>query len=189
MAIILMNKAFFLDRDGTINVDYNYVHTPDEWTWCQGAIEALQWMQNHNFKIIVVTNQSGIARERYSEADVQYLHSWVDEQLEGHDISIDEWHYAPHHPQHDPKEEYAPSDRKPGLGMFKKAAQKHDIDFTKSFMAGDKITDLKPAVELGMSPLFIRSRHEPNQDKKWLSKHDIPKFDNIKQAIDSLNID
>ena len=75
-----MNKAFFLDRDGTINVDYNYVHTPEEWTWCDGALEALRWMKEHKFKIIVVTNQSGIARGRYNEQHVQHLHRWVDEE-------------------------------------------------------------------------------------------------------------
>jgi D-glycero-D-manno-heptose 1,7-bisphosphate phosphatase len=70
--------------------------------------------------------------------------------------------------------------------MFKKAAEKHQIDFKKSYMAGDKISDLKPAIELGMKPFFIRSRHEPKQDKSWLNKHDIQTFDNIKQVIDTL---
>lgn len=181
-----MNKAFFLDRDGTLNVDYNYVHTPKEWTWCDGAIDALRWMRQQDFKIIVVTNQSGIARERYTEQDVQHLHSWVDDQLAKRDLSIDDWYYAPHHPEHDPHQTYAPEDRKPGTGMFKKAAEKHNVDFSKSYMAGDKITDLKPAVKLGITPFFIRSRHEPNQDKTWLKHHSISAFDDIGQIIKSL---
>src|SRR5699024_4858858 len=181
-----MNKAFFLDRDGTINVDYNFVHQPNEWSWCEGAIEALQWMQRHAFKIIIVTNQSGIARGRYSEAQVRQLHRWVDKQLEPHSVTIDDWYYAPHHPVHDAELKYAPEDRKPGTGMFKKAAQKYDIDFSQSFMAGDKISDLKPAVSLGMQSFFSRSRHEPDQDKDWLRNHNISSFDNIKQAVDSI---
>lgn len=183
-----MNKAFFLDRDGTINVDYNFVHTPDEWTWCDGAIEALRWMNDHDFKIIVVTNQSGIARGRYSEQDVQDLHDWVDNRLAQKDIYIAEWLYAPHHPKHDPHEQFAPTDRKPSPGMFEKAAAKHNIDFTNSYMAGDKITDLQPAVELGITPFFIRSRHESDQDKTWLAQHDISLFDNIGQVTHHLNI-
>jgi len=182
-----MNKAFFLDRDGTINVDYNFVHTPEEWAWCEGALDALQWMNEHDFKIIIVTNQSGIARERYTEEDVDHLHSWVDQELQKQDLAIDDWYYAPHHPKHDLNEKYAPADRKPGTGMFEKAAKKHDIDFEQSYMAGDKLTDLKPAVKLGMTPFFIRSRHEADQDKGWLAKHNIGSFDNIGQVIAQLD--
>ncbi len=180
-----MNKAFFLDRDGTLNVDYNYVHTPEEWTWCNGALNALKWMKEQGFKIIVVTNQSGIARGRYTEQQVQDLHSWVDNELAKQDLFIDDWYYAPHHPEHDSDEKYAPEDRKPGTGMFEKAATKHDINFNKSYMAGDKITDLQPAIELGITPFFIRSRHEPNQDKNWLKRYEIPAFNNISGVISS----
>lgn len=181
-----MNKAFFLDRDGTINVDYNFVHTPEEWTWCEGAIEALKWMKSENFKIIVVTNQSGISRGRYTKEHVQSLHEWVDHELHEYNVAIDDWFYAPYHPDHDTDGIYTPEDRKPGTGMFEKAAERHQIDFSQSYMAGDKISDLKPAITLGMNPLFIRSRHEPTQDKAWLRKHDIPTFDNIGNAIQTI---
>lgn len=180
-----MKKAFFLDRDGTLNVDYNYVHTPGEWTWCDGTLDALRWMKERTFKIIVVTNQSGIARGRYTEQHVQDLHQWVDEELAKRNLYIDDWYCAPHHPEHDPSNKYAPEDRKPGTGMFEKAAAKYDIDFNKSYMAGDKITDLQPAIELGMRPFFIRSRHEPNQDKDWLKRYQIPAFNNIGEIISS----
>lgn len=182
-----MNKAFFLDRDGTLNVDYNYVHKPREWTWCEGAIDALRWMTEHEFKVIVVTNQSGIARGRYTENDVNRLHNWVEQELKEHDLAVDGWYFAPHHPEHDPQEEYAPEDRKPGTGMFEKAASEYDIDFSQSFMAGDKITDLKPAIELGITSFFIRSRHEPDQDKQWLKDHNIQETDNILQVVQMLD--
>lgn len=181
-----MNKAFFLDRDGTINVDYNFVHKPEEWTWCEGALEALRWIQDHHYKIIVVTNQSGIARGRYTEELVEHLHQWVDKQLARQGLAIDGWYYAPHHPKHDPEENFEPDDRKPGTGMFKKAQQVHNIDFSRSFMAGDKITDLKPAVELGISPFFIRSRHAPSQNKGWLQKHNISAFDSLHHVVQQL---
>lgn len=174
-----MNKAFFLDRDGTINVDYNFVHRPEEWRWCEGVIEALQWIRDHHFKIIVVTNQSGIARGRYTEKQVQALHRWVDQQLLEHTVSIDDWYYAPHHPEYDPDQRYVPDDRKPGTGMFQKAAQKHRIDFGQSYMAGDKLSDLKPAVDLGITPFFIKSRHEPHQDTEWLRQHGIEKYQSL----------
>lgn len=181
-----MSKVFFLDRDGTINVDYNYVHKPREWTWCEGAVEALKWMHKNNFKIIIVTNQSGIARGRYTEQDVQDLHEWVDSLLAKQGIRIDDWYYAPHHPEHDEDEKFDPEDRKPGIGMFQKAASKHGIDFSQSYMAGDKLSDLKPAIELGITPFFIRSRHESDQDKRWLREHHIPEFENIGEVIKKL---
>lgn len=180
----MKQKAFFLDRDGTLNVDYNFVHTREKWTWCDGAVEALRIIQQQNFKIIVVTNQSGIARDHYTVADVEKLHHWVDQQLAKHQITIDGWYLAPHHPEFDTvPHTYAPEDRKPKTGMFLKAAERFDIDFSESFMAGDKISDLRPAVELGMKAVFIRSRHEPNQDKNWLKTHKINEYDSLFESL------
>lgn len=179
-----MQKAFFIDRDGTINVDYNFVYRPEEWTWCKGAIDAIRWMNKNQFKVIVVTNQSGIVRGRFSLEQVLELHKWVDKELEKENAHIDDWYIAPHHPKHDsPPADFNPDDRKPGTGMFRKAAQKHGIDFKRSYMAGDKITDLKPAVKLGITPFFIRSRHERNQDKQWLADHGIETFDTLYDII------
>lgn len=181
-----MHKAFFLDRDGTLNVDYNFVHTPKEWTWCDGAVRALRWIQQSGFKIVVVTNQSGIARGRYTENQVQQLHRWVDKQLAEEDIAIDQWLYAPHHPEYDPDENFAAGDRKPGTGMFEKAARQLNINFSRSYMAGDKVTDLKPAVDLGINPIFIRSRHAPDQDRQWLQEQAIGQYDSLWQSIQDL---
>ncbi|WP_340104019.1 D-glycero-alpha-D-manno-heptose-1,7-bisphosphate 7-phosphatase [Rhodohalobacter sp. 8-1] len=178
-------KAFFLDRDGTLNVDYNYVHTKEEWTWCDGAIEALKVIQSQGFKIVVVTNQSGIVKGRYTEQQVEELHNWVDVQLKKEGISVDMWNIAPFHPEFvEASGDYLPEDRKPGLGMFRKSDKKLGINFSESFMAGDKISDLKPAIELGMTPIFIKSRHEPNQDKEWLSNHGITPYDTLYDAVE-----
>jgi len=180
-------KAFFLDRDGTLNVDYNFVHTPEEWRWCDNALKAIRWMNENGFKVIVVTNQSGIARGRYTTEDVIKLHNWVDQQLEKEGLHIDDWYIAPHHPKFDEKpHDFDPNDRKPGTGMFLKAIDKYGIDPKQSYMAGDKITDLKPAIELGIKPFFIRSRHESNQDKKWLKKHNIGTFDSLYEAVQTI---
>ncbi len=183
----MKQKAFFLDRDGTLNVDYNFVHTKEKWTWCDRAVDALKMIQSQGFKIVVVTNQSGIARERYTEKQVEKLHRWVDHQLEKDEVKIDGWYMAPHHPEHDSfPHSWPPEDRKPEIGMFQKAVRQFNIDSSQSFMAGDKLTDLMPAVELGITPVFIRSRHEPDQDKEWLKKHKIPTYDSLYQAVKEL---
>lgn len=182
------HKAFFLDRDGTLNVDYNFVHTPEEWTWRKGAIEAIQWMNRNHFKVIVVTNQSGIARGRYKVDDVLHLHNWVDEQLKQHDAWIDDWYIAPHHPEHDTDPpSFKPSHRKPGTGMFEAAADKHDIDISQSCMAGDKETDLQPALELGIQCFHISSRHPTEPHADFLKKHNIPSFDHLGEVINHLS--
>lgn len=178
-----MNKAFFLDRDGTINVDFDYVHKKEEWKWCDGAIEALQWMKKKGFLILIVTNQSGIARGRYTRRQVDELHAWVDSELAAYDIKIDHWYVAPWHPEfHGDRPETLLQERKPGTALFKRARKEFDIDFSRSFMAGDKISDLKPAVKLGMTSFFIRSRHERFQDMKWLKNRQIPVCDSLLEA-------
>lgn len=179
----MKHKTFFLDRDGTLNIDYNYVHTKEEWTWCDRAIDALKIIQAQGFKIVVVTNQSGIVKGKYTERQVEELHKWVDVQLKKEGISVDMWNIAPFHPEFiEASGDYPPDDRKPGLGMFQKSDELLGIDFNSSFMGGDKISDLKPAIELGMTPIFIRSRHEPDQDRIWLQKHNITPFDTLYDA-------
>jgi D-glycero-D-manno-heptose 1,7-bisphosphate phosphatase len=108
----------------------------------------------------------------------------VDQELQKAGARIDNWFIAPYHPDYDeaPKS-YPKKDRKPGLGMFQKAAEKYPIDWQNSYMAGDKITDLKPAIELGMTPFFIKSRHAPNQDKSWLQKYNLHPYRSLKQVL------
>jgi D-glycero-D-manno-heptose 1,7-bisphosphate phosphatase len=176
--------AFFLDRDGTLNVDYDYVHRPEEWTWCDGAIEAIRWMNENGYKVIVITNQSGISRGRFTREQVDALHAWVDGELKRHGAWIDAWYVAPWHPTfHEGHHPDLLQERKPGTGLFLQAAERFHIDFSRSVMAGDKISDLQPAIELGMEAVFIRSRHEPDADQNWLKKHRIPIVDRLLDHI------
>ena len=181
-----MQKAFFLDRDGTLNVDYNYVHKPEEWTWCEGAIKAIQLMNKNNYLVIVVTNQSGISKGKYTERDVESLHQWVDQQLESYDAYVDHWLYAAYHPEYAQNGDYNAEWRKPGTGMFNHAQQLYNIDYSQSYMAGDKISDLKPAIHLGINSYFIKSRHKPNQNKKWLEEHNLKPFNNILEIVEHI---
>jgi D-glycero-D-manno-heptose 1,7-bisphosphate phosphatase len=176
--------AFFLDRDGTLNVDYDFVHLPEEWTWCDGAIEAIQWMNENGYKVIVITNQSGISRGRFTREQVDALHAWVNTDLKRHGAWVDAWYVAPWHPKfHDGHHLDLLNERKPGTGLFRQAAERFGIDFSRSVMAGDKISDLEPAIELGMRAVFIRSRHEPDADVDWLKKHRIPIEDTLLDHI------
>ncbi len=180
-----MNKAFFLDRDGTLNVDYDYVHLPSQWTWCEQAVESIRWMNDNNWLTVVVTNQSGVMRGKYGMKEVQDLHRWVDAELAKAGARIDRWYVAPFHPEyHDGLDPDLLHYRKPGTGMFELASKELDIDFSMSVMVGDKISDLKPSVRLGIKSFFVKSVHEPNQDVRWLQEHYVPILDHIGQVVE-----
>lgn len=180
-------KAFFLDRDGTLNIDYDFVHVPEEWDWCEGAIEALKWMKKKGFLIIVVTNQSGIARGHFTLEQVNFLHGWVDKKLEPQGIKIDKWQVCPWHPDfHEGKEKSLLEMRKPATGMFTQAIQQFNIDPNQSFMIGDKISDLQPAIELGITPYYIRSRFHPKQDPDFFNYHGVPQFDSLRALLNHI---
>jgi D-glycero-D-manno-heptose 1,7-bisphosphate phosphatase len=189
---------FFLDRDGTINVDYDFVHKPEEWTFCEGAPAAIRSLNQAGFKVVVVTNQSGIVRGRFTLAQVESLHRWVDARLAEHGAHIDAWYIAPWHPKlHDGYDPALLLDRKPGTGMFERAmsrffpAEAGSEDdrrriWQSSFMAGDKQSDLEPALKLGMRTALICSVHYPNVDQKWINDHEIPVFDTLHDAVREL---
>ncbi len=175
-----MHPAFFLDRDGTLNVDHDFVHKPEEWDWIPGVPGKLAELKSAGFKLIVITNQSGIARRRFSLEQVEELHRWVDEDLLRRGISIDGWYIAPWHPDfHEDKDPELLNERKPGTVLFERAAREHQIDLGKSSMAGDKISDLEPALKLGMKPYMVRSRFETKESRKWAAEHDIPLIESI----------
>lgn len=180
-----MNKAFFLDRDGTLNVDYDYVHLPSQWTWCEQAVESIRWMNANGWLAIVVTNQSGVVRGKYSMKEVQDLHRWVDSELAKACARIDRWYVAPFHPEyHNGLDPDLLRYRKPGTGMFELAHKELDIDFNSSVMVGDKISDLQPSVHLGIKSFFVKSAHEPKQDIDWLRSHNIPILDHVGQVVE-----
>lgn len=182
-----VHPAFFLDRDGTLNIDHDFVHRPDEWDWCDGAIEAVKRMNDMGFKVIVVTNQSGVARGRFTMEQVNALHAHAEADLARHGARIDAWYVAPWHPKfHEGLDPALLDERKPGTALFRQAAERFGIDFSRSHMAGDKISDLAPAVELGMKAWFIRSRHEPDQDQAWLRAKGIPTLDRLLDVISAM---
>lgn len=130
-----MNKAIFLDRDGTINIDKNYLYKIEDWEFIDGVIEGLQILQSLGFKLIVITNQSGIARGYYTEADAHKIFDFMVEQLKKNGVIIERVYYCPHIGEEC-------DCRKPKLGLFYQAKKDYNIDFSKSYAIGDKIRDL-----------------------------------------------
>lgn len=129
-----MNKVCFLDRDGTINIDKGYVHKKEDFEFIDGAIKGMKMLQEAGYKIIIITNQSGIARGIYTKEQFEMLQEYMYKELEKYDIVIDKTYYCPHLGDCDC--------RKPKLKLFYDAINEFDIDINKSFAIGDKLRDL-----------------------------------------------
>ena len=145
------NKAIFFDRDGTLNVDVHYLHEPEKFVWIEGAIDAIRWANEHGYLVIVVTNQSGIARGYYDEAAVHRLHDWMNAELAAHGAHIDAFYYCPHHIE-GKLPAYAKSCdcRKPAPGMLLRALREHDVDPAASWVFGDAASDVAAAENAGV---------------------------------------
>ncbi len=181
--------AFFLDRDGTLNIDHDYVHKPEEWDWVPGVPEALQKIQQAGYLIIVITNQSGVARGKFSLSQVHRLHRYADRDLERYGVKINGWYIAPWHPDfHKNKDPELLAERKPGTALFERAAKEHRIDFSRSFMVGDKATDLKPALQLGIEPYLVVSRFMNAKLKGWAQTNKVPVLKDLPQVVNKLQL-
>ena len=138
----MKEKAVFLDRDGTINVEKDYLYKIEDFEFLPGVIEGLHLLQDAGYLLIIITNQSGIARGYYTEEDYHTLNNWMLRELKSKGISISAVYYCPHHP--DAKMKAYRTDcncRKPGLGMYEQAIKDFNIDLSYSFSIGDKIRD------------------------------------------------
>ncbi|MBQ6001470.1 MAG: D-glycero-beta-D-manno-heptose 1,7-bisphosphate 7-phosphatase [Synergistaceae bacterium] len=136
------NKAVFLDRDGTINADKNYLYRAEDFEFLPGAVEALRMLQSHGFLLIIITNQSGIARGYYTENDFLSLTEWMLERLKESGVNIAKVYYCPHLPDAKIPEYRKICDcRKPETGLFEEAAREFDVDMAVSFAVGDKMRD------------------------------------------------
>lgn len=151
--------AIFLDRDGTLNVDHGYVHEIDNFQFIDGAIEALQQLKKMGFALVVVTNQSGIARGMFSEDQFMRLTEWMDWSLADRDIDLDGIYFCPHLPDATIEEYRQQCDcRKPQPGMLLSAQQELHIDMAASYMVGDKLEDMQAAEAAGVGKkVLVRS--------------------------------
>jgi D-glycero-D-manno-heptose 1,7-bisphosphate phosphatase len=141
----------FLDRDGVLNVDHGYVHRPERLEWVAGAPEAVRLLNEAGIPVIVVTNQSGVARGYFGETDVHQFHAHVQEELRARDAHVDAFYYCPHHPQGTVAEFAIACDcRKPKPGMLEQAARDFVIDRKRSFLIGDKDDDVAAADAFGV---------------------------------------
>lgn len=153
-----MKRAVFLDRDGTINVEKDYLYQIEEFEFIPGAPEAIRILNEAGFLVIVVTNQSGVGRGYYDMEAVHALHRFIDAELARCGASVDAWYVCPHHPENGIGEYRCDCYcRKPMPGMLIEAAERFDIDLPSSFMVGDKMADVETALKAGCRPIMVET--------------------------------
>ena len=166
-------KTIFLDRDGVINKEVNYLHKIEKFEFIEGIFDACLYFQNLKYKIIIISNQSGISRGYFNENDYKNLTEWMLRQFDKNSISILDIFYCPHGPESKCK------CRKPEPGMFIEAKTKHNINMRESWMIGDSETDIQAANNAGISnTILVRSGHsidELNSKSKYI-------IDSIRQS-------
>jgi D-glycero-D-manno-heptose 1,7-bisphosphate phosphatase len=150
--------AAFLDRDGVINVDHGYTHQLDDLVFTPTAVEAIRLLNQAGYRVLVVTNQSGVARGFYGISDVEAFHAHMNAALAAAGARIDAFYYSPYHPEGSVAE-YAieHEDRKPGAGMIRRAMADWNVQRSGSFLIGDNQSDLDSAAAAGLPARRITS--------------------------------
>ena len=154
---VLTRGAVVFDRDGVLNVDVAYAHRSDQIRWIQGAAAAVKAVNDAGLFAFVATNQSGVARGYYGEADVQALHAWMNAELIAQGAHIDAFVYSPYHPAA-AVEAYRRDDapcRKPNPGMLSDLFQRFPVDRSRTVMIGDKASDMEAARAAGVEGLLF----------------------------------
>ncbi|PLX75721.1 MAG: D-glycero-beta-D-manno-heptose-1,7-bisphosphate 7-phosphatase [Desulfuromonas sp.] len=156
MAADAHRRAVFLDRDGTINIEKDYLYRIEDFQFIPGAPEAIRRFKEAGFLVIVVSNQSGVGRGYYSEDDVDRLHCHIQQELAAYGTCIDAFYFCPHHPQQGEGAYRIDCDcRKGEPGMLLQAAGEHGIDLAQSWMVGDKLADLEAGERAGCRTILV----------------------------------
>ena len=151
-----MNRAVFLDRDGTINEEVDHIEPdqfaprhPEEFKLIYGVGKAIKLLNEAGLKVVVVTNQAGVARGYFTKEMLKKLHQKMKRDLSKAGAFLDAIYYCPHHP------DVGCYCRKPNPGMLEQAAHDLDIDLKKSYILGDKMTDLMPGTKMGCKTILV----------------------------------
>ena len=139
------------DRDGVLNIDVGYAHRPDQIVWVEGAVQAVRAVNEAGLLALVATNQAGVARGLYSEADIAALHAWMTAELAGQGARIDAFAYCPYHPDGTVEAYRRQSEhRKPGPGMILELIQRFGLDPARAVLIGDRDSDIQAAAAAGI---------------------------------------
>lgn len=181
----------FFDRDGTINVDLDYLSDPKKLKLIPGAVEAIKEANDLGVRVFVITNQSGVARGLYDEKDVQAVHHRLQEVLKQYGARIDALFYCPHHPNYGiPPYRKVCTCRKPNTGMLKEAQKSFGINLKASFVVGDKCTDIETGRNAGCGTVLVLTGYwtteaeECGKRSDYVARDIYDAWKHIKQTIE-----
>ncbi len=172
----MTDRYVILDRDGVINQDSEaFIKSPHEWLPIPGSLEALAWLHQHDFKVVVITNQSGIARGLYSIETLTAIHQKMQQLTIAAGGKIEAIYFCPHGPDSDC------SCRKPKPGLFKTFAQDKQLDLANIYSVGDSLRDLQASLAVGARPILVKT----GKGRKTLLENpqlNLPVFENLYDA-------
>jgi D-glycero-D-manno-heptose 1,7-bisphosphate phosphatase len=158
-----LSPALFLDRDGVINVDTNFLYRAEDVIWVEGIFSLCAAAVSRGYKLVVITNQSGIGRGIYSQADFDTLMDWMRAEFAARHVPLDAVYCCPYHPReglgHYKREH---EDRKPSPGMLRRAQRDLNLDLAQSILVGDRCSDIGAANAAGLRQAFLISGTEEN---------------------------
>lgn len=167
----MKRPALFLDRDGVINIDHGYVHTPDRFEFVDGIFDLITAANRGGYLVVIVTNQAGIGRGYYSEKQFHVLTDWMKNIFFAKGAHIDAVYFSPYHPTHGIGQYRRVTEcRKPNPGMLLRAQSELNIDMNSSILVGDKVSDMEAGKEAGVSLNLLF-----NSDLEYCQGNDIYK--------------
>ena len=180
-----MKKAIFLDRDGTINVEKNYIYKSEDLVFEEGSVEALKTFKNLGYILIVVSNQSGIAKGYFTEADLNIFNNNMNEILKKNGVEITEFYCCLHHPDGIGKYKKVCECRKPNNKMIEDAIKKYNIDREKSYMIGDKTSDIGAGIKSNLKTVLVKTGYGL-KDMEKINKNETLVCKNLKDFSEVL---
>ena len=180
-----MNKAIFLDRDGTINIEKDYIYKCEDLVFEEGSVEALKTFKNLGYILIVVSNQSGIARGYFTEEDLKAFNNNMNEKLKEKSVEITEFYCCPHHPDGLAEYKKVCDCRKPNNKMLEDAIKKYNIDREKSYMIGDKVSDIGAGLKSKLKTVLVKTGYGL-KDMEKIDKNETLVCENLKDFSEIL---
>jgi len=179
-----MNKGFFLDRDGVINIDHGYVYKIEDFEFIEGIFDLTAEAKKKGYLIFVITNQAGIGRGLYSLNDFSNLTSWMIEEFNKKDVMLSKVYFSPYHSEYGKgiyKQDHI--SRKPNPGMIFQAKEEFNIDLSKSLLIGDKLSDIKAGQNAGIGTNILYTvNDEINTDSEY-AYHSVSSLNEAKQFL------
>jgi D-glycero-D-manno-heptose 1,7-bisphosphate phosphatase len=154
----MLPQAILCDRDGTLIEDEHFLSDPGKIRWIPGVLELLAQLTQQNVKVLAITNQSGVARGYFERDAIEAIHAQLHQDVKRKGGEIADFYYCPHHPQGSvSRYSYACDCRKPSPGLFLQAMREHHLQAERCWVAGDRLRDLEPGLELGMKAFLVET--------------------------------